>query len=57
MFTQWINFGIILGRRLSEEKIGFLYNFGYMSMKQRDTAVEDFTNKPDIKVLVGDLSR
>lgn len=47
---------MILGRRLSEEGIGFLYNFGYMSLKQRGKGVKEFEENPAIKVFVCDPS-
>ncbi|GAB1316582.1 hypothetical protein MFIFM68171_06792 [Madurella fahalii] len=52
VFTQWRLFGMILGRKLYEEDIGFLYHFGTLTMKERDKAVEDFRDKADAKVLV-----
>lgn len=56
VFTQWRLFGMILGRKLYEEDIGFLYHFGTLSMKERDKAAADFRDDPDAKVLVRSLN-
>lgn len=40
---------MILGRKLQEEGIGFLYHWGCMSRDERDKAVDDFHLKPKEK--------
>ncbi|KAK1755916.1 SNF2 family N-terminal domain-containing protein [Echria macrotheca] len=52
VYTQWVQFGMILGRKLYESKIGFLYNFGCMSIAQRNKAVNDFEKKNEAKVFI-----
>ncbi|KAH7630464.1 P-loop containing nucleoside triphosphate hydrolase protein [Sordaria sp. MPI-SDFR-AT-0083] len=51
IFTQWRVMGSILGRKLQEEDIPFLYHFGDMALEQRNEAIYDFDDKPEIKVL------
>jgi hypothetical protein len=43
---------MILGRKLQEEDIGFLYFFGNMGMETRNKAVSIFSNNKNAKVLV-----
>lgn len=43
---------MILGRKLHEEDIGFLYFFGNMAMETRNKAVSIFSNNKNAKVLV-----
>ncbi|KXX77527.1 DNA repair protein rad8 [Madurella mycetomatis] len=43
---------MVLGRKLYEEDIGFLYHFGTLTMNERDKAVADFRDNPDAKVLI-----
>ncbi|KAK1825689.1 SNF2 family N-terminal domain-containing protein [Podospora conica] len=56
VFTQWVAFGMILGRRLQEEDIGFLYFFGNMPMETRNRAVSIFSNDKKAKVLIAGFS-
>lgn len=55
IFTQWRIMGCILGRKLQMEDIPFLYHFGDMSLDQRNEAIYDFDDKPEIKVLVSHI--
>ena len=41
-----------IGRMLCEEEIDFLYYFGDLSKDQKNAAIADFEDKPNIKVLV-----
>lgn len=43
---------MILGRKLQEEDIGFLYYFGNMAMDTRSKAVSIFKDDKNAKVLV-----
>ncbi|KAK0665680.1 SNF2 family N-terminal domain-containing protein [Cercophora samala] len=55
IFTQFVDMGRIIGRILQKEDIDFLYFFGSMSQAKKYQAQEDFTQRPEIKVLVASL--
>ncbi len=45
--------GRILGRKIQEVfKLEFLYYFGNMSADDKVKSIEEFKNKPEVKVLV-----
>ncbi|KAH6855854.1 P-loop containing nucleoside triphosphate hydrolase protein [Chaetomium sp. MPI-CAGE-AT-0009] len=55
VFVNWNKLGCIIGRMLHEEDIQFLYYFGCLTKDQKEAAILNFEEKPDIKVLVASV--
>ncbi|KAK7957177.1 P-loop containing nucleoside triphosphate hydrolase [Apiospora aurea] len=55
IFTQFVQLGQILGRMLQAEGVPFLYYFGEMTKKQKETAIETFKGVDEVKVMIVSL--
>ncbi|KAK3294100.1 SNF2 family N-terminal domain-containing protein [Chaetomium fimeti] len=55
VFVNWAKLACIIGRMLHEEHIPFLYYFGDLTKDQKEAAILNFQEKPDIKVLVASI--
>ncbi|KAI1757359.1 P-loop containing nucleoside triphosphate hydrolase protein [Xylaria castorea] len=52
IFTEWIGTAIVLGRMLQRANIEFVYYTGKIYDKDRAKNLDDFRNKPIIKVMI-----
>lgn len=52
IFTQWVMMGKILGRSLQDKDINFVYNFGEMSVTERDRNLRTFENEKNVKIII-----
>ncbi|KAI0872671.1 P-loop containing nucleoside triphosphate hydrolase protein [Hypoxylon argillaceum] len=55
IFTEWIMTAVVLGRMLSKAKINFVYYTGDIPVKNRDKNRQDFTDNPNIQVMVASM--
>lgn len=52
VFVEWSKMAAIIGRMLYEEELRFLYYVGDMNTEQKNAAITDFEERPDVKILV-----
>lgn len=51
VFVNWAKLACIIGRMLDEEEISYLYYFGDMTKQQKEAAIPEFQDNPDVKVM------